>query len=312
MKNVAIITGPVKNCGIHVYALRIYEILKHSKKYNFFLFEVSSAQEMFNLAHQHNISSVIYNWHPSVMDWCVPRLIGRITQFKQFFIIGHELYNQSLDFSQNIKAYLTIDPTLPQKDNYYPAIRPVEYYDDIQYKEPGEILKIGTSGFGEKKKGMPRLVEILNDQFKDEPIELNVHFSVGQFVDPSGGKAREALMSSVNLNPNIKLNVTHEFLDHYELVKWLNNNDINVYCYENYDGPGVSSSIDKAISSRKPFGVNYSNYFKHVCKDEINIEKTPIKEIIKKKLDPYQEFYTKWNPETLLQQYHFLLETYDP
>jgi hypothetical protein len=288
----------------------VYEILKHSTKYKFHFFEVNTAEEMLRLAEEHHITSIIYNWHPSTSPWCTPRFVKRRSEFNQFLIEGHELYAQQEMF-ENIKAFITIDPTLPQTDIRYPGIRPITYYPHIKYKPQFGKLKIGTSGFGQQKKGFDRLVQILNDQFKDEEIELNVHFSVGHYVDPSGNAAKDALAAKIKLNDNIKLNITHAFFEKHELISWLNSNDINVYCYDFYDGPGVSSSIDKAIAAKKPFAVNDSNYFKHVRKDEIDINKTPIKEIVKSGIDPVLEFYDKWNPTTFLNQYEFLLDTYD-
>ena len=309
MNNVAIVTGPVKACGIHVYASCLYEILKQSKKYNFYLLEVSSGEELLQLTDKFEINSVFYNWHPLTLPWCIPKWIKRRPEFNQFMITGHEMYSQQESF-ENIKAFLTIDPTLSQKDNYYPAVRPIKNYTDIQYSKPSEILKIGTSGFGERKKGFKRIVDILNQQFKDDSIELNVHFSVGHFVDSSGEEARQALNAATQLNSNIKLNVTHDFFTDYELIKWLNSNDINIYCYDHYDGPGVSASIDKALAARKPFAVNTSNYFKHVRKDIIDIDKTPIKAIVQNGIEPLREFYECWSESSLISQYEFLLEKY--
>lgn len=312
MKNVAIVSGPVKNCGIHTFASCMHEILQTSTKYKFHFFEVNTAEEMLSLVDTHNVSSVIYNWHPGTSPWCTPEFTKSMTKFNQFLIKGHELYNQQREFD-NIKAFITVDPTLPQTENSYPGIRPIAYYDDIQYSPPSKVIKIGTSGFGHYKKGLNKLVDMVNSQFKGEEVELNIHFSIGQFVDPSGGAAKQAIYSALagGLNENVKLNVCHDFFDKQSLIKWLNNNDINIYCYDYYDGPGVSSSVDKALAAKKPMGINDSNYFKHIRKDSIDVNKTPIKEIISAGIEPLQEFYDKWNSETFLNQYHYLLDKYD-
>jgi len=311
MKTIGLVSGPVRNCGIHTYASCVHEILQHSTKYQFLFFEVNTASEMMALARKHQVSAVIYNWHPSIMPWCTGAFTQRVTEFDQFLILGHELYQQGETF-ENIKCYLTIDPTLPITDNSWPGVRPITYYPDINYRPPSGVLKIGTSGFGQQKKGFGRLVEMLNQQFKHEPVELNVHFSVGHFVDPTGNTARQSVLDYAgNLNSNIKLTVTHKFFEKHELIQWLNNNDINVYCYDYYHGPGVSSSIDKALAAQKPVGVNDSNYFKHVRKDNIDIYKIPIREIVEQGIEPLNEFYSKWNPKTFLEQYENMLRTFN-
>jgi hypothetical protein len=313
MKNVGFVTGPVRECGIHAYASCVYEILRLSDRHNFYFLEASTAEEFIELSHRHQITSVIYNWHPATIPWCSPEFTKNVSDLTQIMIIGHELNDQMKQF-ENIDAYLTIDPTLPQVDNYYPGVRPINYYTDIQYRPHGEVLKIGTSGFGHFKKGLPFLIKILNDQFKTEPVELNIHFSVGHYVDASGGAARHAIqsaLSDVSLNDNIQLNVTHQFFEKYDLIRWLNGNDINIFCHDHYSGPGVSSSVDRAIAAMKPIGVNDSNYFKHIRKNEIDINQTPIKEIIKAGIEPLKDIYIRWNPITLLEQYEFLIDTYD-
>jgi len=310
MKNIALVSGPIRNCGIHTYASCVYEILQKSSRYNFLFFEVNTAEEMLAMANQHQVSAVVYNWHPAIMPWCTGNFTRQMQQFAQFLIAGHELYQESEQFD-NIRAYLTIDPTLPARHNSFPGIRPITYYDNIQYHAPQGPLKIGTSGFGHQKKGFTRLAQILNEQFPQEPVELNVHFSVGHFVDQTGNAARQSVAEAAgNLNSNIKLNVTHQFFEKPQLIQWLNNNDINVYCYDYYHGPGVSSSIDKAIAARKPFAVNDSNYFKHVRKDVIDLYKTPIKDIVAQGIEPLQEFYQQWNPSTLIAQYEFLMDNF--
>lgn len=310
MKNVALVSGPIRNCGIHTYASCVYEIVKSSTKYKFYFFEVNSAEEMLSLVQQHQVSAVIYNWHPAIMPWCTGAFTKTITEFDQFLISGHELYQEGETFD-NIKCYLTIDPTLPETANSWPGVRPITYYPGIEYRPQNGVLKIGTSGFGQQKKGFGRLVDILNEQFKTEPVELNVHFSVGHFVDPTGNAAKHSVYESAHrLNKNIKLNVTHQFFEKQELIQWLNSNDINVYCYDYYHGPGVSSSIDKALAAQKPMGVNDSNYFKHVRKDQIDIYKTPIRDIVKQGIEPLKEYYDQWNPTTFLDQYENMLGSY--
>ena len=96
------------------------------------------------------------------------------------------------------------------------------------------------------------------------------------------------------------------------MVEWLNGNDINLYYY-NYipDHIGVSASIDNALASKKPIGVNTSNFFKHIFSDKINLESTLIKDIISYGIEPVQQFYDKWNPNTLRAQYDNLVKQYE-
>ena len=68
-----------------------------------------------------------------------------------------------------------------------------------------------------------------------------------------------------------------------ELLIFLNQNDINILNYQNNhqenDDGSLSSTVDHAISSRKPFSVSSSNQFKHIDR-ALTIENNSILEII--------------------------------
>jgi hypothetical protein len=141
-------------------------------------------------------------------------------------------------------------------------------------------------------------------------VELNVHFSPG-FYTPlkENGITQLIEANKRRAKPNVKINYTLERFSERDLISWLNGNDINVYYYEMFDAVGVSGSTDRALSARKPIGVNRSNFFRHIISDEINIEKTPIKTIVSHGLKPIERFYDMWNINTLIDQYDRLVNS---
>lgn len=307
VKNVAILTGSKQDCGIYYYARNLHNMLKESKQNNYMLFTCDSEAEMIKIVKDNSIDVIVHNWHPTTMRWLSQSVIDR-TQTRQFMIIGHEGRFETVHF-HNLEHYITIDVTAPDTEKVHPGVRPIVIYDDIQYSPPGEILKIGTSGIGQHNKNLQVIIVIINSQF-NEPVELNVHFSPG-FYTPLKENGITSLIENYKqlAKPNIKINYTLERFSEYELIKWLNNNDINLYYYEHFDAVGVSGSTDRALSARKPIGVNTSNFFRHIISDDINIEKTPIKEIVSKGLTPVEKYYTMWNLNTLLAQYDGLVNS---
>jgi hypothetical protein len=307
MKKVALVSGPVQNCGIYYWGTNVYAILKNSKKYSFHFITAFSHSEF--LEKTESMDVIIYNWHSSTMPWCTSEIFTA-TSKPQFLIHGHTANSELINFD-GIDEFITVAPTPNYgTKNFHSGHRPITYYDDIVYNEPKGVIKIGTSGIGHNGKNIETMMNLINSQF-DEPVIFNVHWSVGAFT----GSNRDTLESKLKrlhalAKPNVTLNFTLEQLSEYDNIKWLNSNDINLYIYPSYDCDGVSASIDKALAAKKPIGVNDSNFFKHIISDEINIGKTPIKSIISNGITPLMKYYDMWNPKTFLEQYEGILDEF--
>jgi hypothetical protein len=307
MKNIALVSGAVENCGIHYWGTSVYNILKHSNKYSFHFVTASSCDEF--LAKTQNMDAIIYNWHSTTMPWCTTEVF-MATSMPQFLIHGHTANSELIKFD-GIDEFITVDPSRDYNlKNFHSGYRPITYYEDIQYDKPQGTIKIGTSGIGHDGKNIEAMLHLINQQF-DEPVIFNIHWSVGAFT----GANHDVLESKLNslralAKQNVTLQFTLERLSDHENIKWLNSNDINLYIYPNYDCHGVSASIDKALAAKKPIGVNNSNFFKHIISDEIDIEKTPIKTIINNGIIPLLKYYDRWSPTTFLKQYEEILDKF--
>ena len=71
---------------------------------------------------------------------------------------------------------------------------------------------------------------------------------------------------------------------------------------------GVSGSVDRALASKKPFGVNNNTLLSHTQRSFNDIDKVAIKDIVAGGIEPFQEFYDAWNPNKLLTLYEGLLD----
>jgi hypothetical protein len=306
IKNIAIVGGSEPNCGIFYYGDNAYNILKNSKKYNFYHIPVSSYFEF--LQKTENMDLIIYNWHITPMPWCTTEVFLKIKK-PQFLLHGHTSQEQLIAFD-GIDEFIAVDPSRPTGPKFHAGIRPITYYPDIEYSPPSGVLKIGTSGFGHGGKNIDTILQVINHQF-DEPVIFNVHASVGTFTDETLNTLTHKLaMLKSQAKPNVTVNFTTERMSDYDNVKWLNNNDINMYIYPHYNCQGVSGCIDKALAAKKPIGVNSSNFFKHIRSDEINLEITPIKAIIQRGIAPVEKFYDMWNPANMVKQYEDILDNF--
>lgn len=135
---------------------------------------------------------------------------------------------------------------------------------------------IGSFGFGFPDKNFPGLCELVKQQYDKALVRLNIPFA--EFGDNDGTLARQEVQKCMQVlnGSGIDLEFNHNFLCEYDLLCWLNCNDVNLFNYSQSSGRGLSSTIDYAVSVNKPVGVSSSEMFRHlpedVCIDNILIK----------------------------------------
>jgi hypothetical protein len=94
-----------------------------------------------------------------------------------------------------------------------------------------------------------------------------------------------------------ELIITTDFLDNQDILNFLNENDVNIFLYDNMPGRGLSSVIDYAVSVNTPLIVNNSNMFRHLLSDRpsISIDNDDIKSIIGRGKKDLVYFRDKWS-----------------
>ena len=306
-RKIAIVMNSETNCGIHTYGLFSYNILKQSTKYKFELVEVDHQNGFFNYFDEAIVDGIIWNHHPSTMPWLSEYVLGR-TGIPQFVITGHDNYN----IFPLIDHHFVCDPTFQATETHSPIGRPLIFYDDIVYTPPGEVLKIGSFGFGQHTKNFPRIIELVNEQF-DEPVEVNINISYGAYVDMTGGLAKQiADHCRAIAKPNVTVNITHDFIpDRYSLAKFLNNNDLNMFLYATQPGRGISSCVDSGLTAMKPLLLSDSNMYRHMnWKSELLAEKNTIRDTIACGLKPTNEFREMYTNENYINDFEKVLDRY--
>lgn len=307
MKNVAFVTASEQNCGIHYYAQNVVNILKESKQHNFFLFECDSEEQLRSC----DADILIINYHPWTLNWYTPDVSNR-TPHTQFLIQDHASKHENIyQYTPNVKEVISMDVTCTDMVHFHPGVRPIMFYDDITYHPPGIKLKIGTSGIGQPNKHIDYMINLINQQFTDS-VEFRIHFSIGAFSGFSDNNINQMIGYCKSLaKSNVEISLVCQQFTDYELIKWLNENDINIYIYDNFDSNAVSASIDKALSAKKPIGVNNSNFFKHIYSSDISLIENKIVDIVKRETKPLEKFYDIWNPHQLINQYETLVNRYE-
>jgi len=104
-----------------------------------------------------------------------------------------------------------------------------------------------------------------------------------------------------NTNPNIKLNITTNFLDDNSLLEFLAGNDLNIFMYDKHlQNPGISSATDYALSVKRPIAISDNMMFRHIASNGIMVTKTPLNKILENGTKPLEKFYESWSTENFI------------
>lgn len=323
------ITHKKSQCGVYEFGENVFNAIKLSKKYNFIKVECSNINDLKeHYAKEHPIA-IIYNYLPSTMPWVistifrngivknniadipVPQIgiIHSITQNiadsakrgRKLAITYHpEFENMLFDF------YITPDPTLLLKNSIvYKHGRPIQKYTNKV--SISDKLTIGSFGFA--KKGYEDLIELVQNEFDDAEIRINIPFA--KFGDIDGIEARNIASNCRKLlrKPGIKLSISHDYLDKNALMDFLAQNTLNVFLRDN-EGRGIASVIDYALAVDRPIAISNSPMFRHILesKPSISVTENSLKEIIKNGITPLIKYKKEWTPENLCWEYERILD----
>jgi hypothetical protein len=305
--NILIINHSIENCGVYQYGKRFSNILQKSKKYNFIYCEHNSQEELESSISKWNPKFIIYNYLGGTLPWVNPTTVQSIRNqgIKQFTIVHNSQFN-FFDY------YLHQNPDHPNVDNYnFSLKRPLFEYVPKTNVKRSPYLEIGTFGFGLSCKQVDNICRLVNDQF-DIPVKLNFHLTVAHF----GGNTD--VLNEIKLNcekvitkSNIILNITSHFLTNEEMLDFLYFNDLNIFFYEKYNFyNGISSSVDYALSVKKPIAVCRSNMFSHIydVTPSICVEDNNLHTILNNGFKVLESKYQDWSHDNFISHFENILE----
>jgi hypothetical protein len=241
---------------------------------------------------------ILFNWYNTTMPWLGTHQTVE-TRAKQYFIFHdipvRHVYDKYIFLGERDFINGRVD-----KDNQIDPSKSVTLPRPLfNYTNPyprNEIPNIGSFGMmTSPHKGFDIITQRVNKEF-DKAV-LNLHFIWSPYCDPNRVmvKAMSDLCRSLNTNPGITLNITNNLLNNHEMLDFMAKNDINVFFYKQVNQTGLSGATDYALSVNRPIAVNSAIPFKHILKDEINLDKHTIKEILELGTAPLKEYYKKWS-----------------
>ena len=332
--NILFVSHKKAQCGVYEFGKNITDVLQHSRRYQFIRVECSSLTELQTAIAENAPAAIIYNYHPSVLPWLAAQIGPKLyksniasIQIPQIGII-HEITQHVADAATNHRNkilfsglsllsnslfdfYIAPDPTLLLLNPLvYKTGRLLPSYHN-KFPVPSKPI-IGSFGFGTPKKGFDKIVQLVQEEYDEAVIRFNI--PAAYFGDRNGVNARAiaAKCEALIIKQGIQLFVTHDYMDNKPMLDFLAKNTINVFLYENKYNRGLSSTVDNAISVRRPVAVSDDVMFRHVFDVEpsVCITKNNLKTIIQNGFAPLEKHYNEWNAENILWEYERILDSY--
>jgi len=311
--NVLFLNHKIENCGVYQYGKRLFDIIKQDIQINYIYKEIDSYEEYCNILSEHlDIKAIIYNYHCATMYWLNP---SNIQKNVKNIGIPHETVRGVFDI------ICSIDPNKPESSNKYSLPRPI--YENIENiietpTENDEIDKFikkytdsdipifGSFGFGFDNKGFDKIVNMVNEQYDRAIIKLVIpiaHFD----PDPHRINRMNELCMKTNKKPEIIVMISHMFFSNNDILKFLRSNTMNVFLYDTMHGRGISSTIDYALSVKKPLGISDSYMFRNIYSDEICLYKNSIDFCINNSTKYCEQFLNEYSSKNMILKFNSIL-----
>ena len=304
----------IQNCGVYQYGKRLADILKKTLDIHYIYKEIDCIEEYTEIINNYpTINAIIYNYHDSTMTWLNSINIQRIVKN---IGIPHESNEHLFDIICNI------DPNAPESTNRFSLPRPIyENVDDFlsTYKSSNEEINsficaytetdipiFGSFGFGFDNKGFDKIVSVINTQYDKAIIKFIIpkaHFD----PNPNTIITMCSKILRINKKPEIKLMFCHEFLSTEDILYFLKTNTMNIFLYDKMHGRGISSTIDYAISVKKPLGISDSYMFRNIYADEICLYKTSINDCLNNSVSYCNKFILDYNHQKVVDKFKRIL-----
>jgi hypothetical protein len=313
--NILFLNHKVENCGVYQYGKRLNEILQKDTQIKYIYKEIDSYHEYCNVLQDNlGIKAIIYNYHGSTMTWLNSSNIQRVVKN---IGIPHESPDNLFDIVCNI------DPNAPERTNVFSLPRPI--YENIE-----EIVKVtstneatdifinkytdtnipifGSFGFGFDNKGFDKIVRIINEQYDNAIIKFVIpiaHFD----PDPNRIHRMRDICMKTNSKPGIIVMISHDFFSTTDILKFLKSNTMNIFLYDTMHGRGISSTIDYAISVKKPLGISDSYMFRNIYSDEICLYKNSINDCMKNSTKYLAKFLDQYSDNKMIHKFEQIINT---
>ena len=292
-------------CGVHQYGIDFFNLLKESKILATDYAMCASLAEVAELQRLNSYDAILYNYHNGTTTSAFSPSLQKSLQAKNICILHdiHQLPESEGGFYDRV---IMGDPGIGKISNRIEGYgRIIPEFSDVVGK--GDILRVGSFGFNMGHKNYALIVQMVQAEYDEAEININIppyNSTEEQTVDMVRNSHEVHSIFASRYKPGIVLNITHDFMDQDQVIKFLARNDLNVFPFGAVaPGSGISSSLDLAIASKKPFAVSSRcQLFRHVLDYglPITIENNSIHDIILRGTKVLDPIYRDWSRSNTL------------
>jgi hypothetical protein len=265
MRTILFVNHAKKNCGVYQYGARIFEAIKSLPSYQFDYLEASQLQDLLDQVKAASYDAIIYNYFYFTLPFIDPKEVKKYAACLHI-CLAHEIpHAQIASLTQDtFDYYLYADPTSPDNPYLFKIGRLLPKYH-AKPAANSQKVSVGSYGFAGELKGFDVLVKLVQDEFDEATIRINI--PPNNMVDNKGEVAQiiERCKNQVK-KPGIRLEITQEFLNENQLLDFLASNTINIFPY--YDKTkslvGIASAPDFAMAAGRPMAVSDCYMFRHL------------------------------------------------
>ena len=315
--SVIFVNHKITACGVYQYGLRFKHILEKSEDIKYKYIEVESLNEFLTHVNQtKDLKAIIYNYCRPTLPWVNHRVLKICKNIKSIGLL-HPGSPAIFDHNCNI------DPTEPENPpNFFSIARPIyENIDKIleNHKvssssvqefinkfQDTDIPIFGSFGFACGYKGFTNVIRIINDQFDNAIIKLQM--PKAHFYDVNSVSSEVTRCKSIPLKPGIILMINNDFLSNEDLLSFLNSNTMNLFLYdENKAKNAISSVIDVALGIRKPMAISNSSMFRNVYNDSVCVYKKSIRSLLQNSINYWDNYRDEYSHKNVLDKFEKII-----
>jgi hypothetical protein len=303
------INSKKKSCGVYQYGIRLLDALQFSNN-EIQYYEVSTFEEFCNLDFK-QVDLLLFNFigcdGTGPFGWYNKDAANYV---RDHLKIKTATIKHTADNFVNFDYYICQDPT----NQTIPSL-PRPLHKPINYSPSNKIINVGSFGFAGYHKGFDSIIKLVNDQFDEAIINLLI---TSAFYGDKDNVTRDTIisqLSQIQLKPGIQLNIQKDFIDDDAVSEFAVKNDILIFAYNHlltyaYDPCAISSIADYAISWNIPFAVTSLPAFRHLYKEEIDVNKNSIVNILNyhKEYKYVQQLNSEWSQKNLSNKFDQILK----
>lgn len=285
------------SCSIYESGLMCFNALKKSNKYFLAYTE--------DTLYKNNFDFHIFNYHHTVNNWINNSNINNCSGKKYCIVLEIGFENNLLPYTPDIfDKYLILDPTHESDNKFISFPRPLEDFE-IKNKEIKNIT-IGSFGFATDDKKWEEIIIATKKDFDYAIVKINI--PRGNYV----GRQEISIFNAINnikkecVGTNIKLELTHNYMNKNELIEWCSNNTINFFPYYR-NMPGLAAVTDQAISAERPLLVTNNKTFRHILKYIKPYPEIGIKQAIEENFQGVLKMKKDWSSNSFFEKFEKVL-----